>query len=85
MNFQDILNKFDYFFVLIDEKMDRVRTYECEICKSISCVWSEKYLNMDYVKLNCCSIKCKNKYIMNEILEKHNNLPTDINKIIVKF
>ena len=65
--------------------MDRVRTYECEICKSISCVWSEKYLNMDYVKLNCCSVRCKNRYIMNEILEKHNNLPTDINKIIVKF
>jgi hypothetical protein len=65
--------------------MDRVKAYECVICKSISAVWSERYLNMDYVKLKCCSIRCKNKYIMYEILEKHNNLPTDINKIIVEF
>ena len=64
--------------------MDRVKAYECVICKSISAVWSERYLNMDYVKLNCCSIRCKNKYIMYEILEKYNNLPSDINKIIVE-
>ena len=65
--------------------MEIVTTYECKICKSISCVWGDDYLNKDYVKLNCCSIRCKNKYIFMQILEKHKNLPTDINKIIVEF
>ena len=63
--------------------MDKVLKYKCKICNSISNV-GEEYFKMDYVKLNCCSIRCKKKYII-EILEKNKNLPTDINKIIVKF
>jgi hypothetical protein len=64
--------------------MDKVLKYECKICDSITTIWGEKYFNMDYVKLNCCSIFCKKKYII-EILEKNKNLPTDINKIIIQF
>jgi hypothetical protein len=59
--------------------------YECEICNSITCVWSDKYINMDYVKLRCCSIMCKNKFIMDEILEKSPYFPSDLNKKIFEY
>ena len=32
-------------------KEEQTGKYLLSVCKSISCVWSEKYLNMDYVKL----------------------------------
>ncbi len=79
------INRFFGNSPIILNKINTKRyAFTCNICKSITCVWGIKYLNMDYIKMKCCSLSCKNKYI-NDLLSKNTNLPQVLIQLILKY
>ena len=61
--------------------------YQCNNCKSITVIKSISksfYKNLDYVKLFCCSVYCKKKYLHNK-LKENTDLNEDVIQIIIDF
>ena len=58
-------------------------TYSCKICSTKSMV-SGRYMAMDYVRLQCCSVSCKKKIIKN-ILKSKKEVAIDLIDLIIDY